>query len=195
MCTIYENHMMYVFWEMEHDRHNFFSFWTIFYPFTPPNNPENQNFEKIKRNAWKYHYLTQVYHKWQSYDVWFVRYGAQQNFLLFWAIFCRFTSLTAQKINISKKWKKLLEISFYTCVPKIMIRWCIVPEISCAMDGQMDRWTDKRTDGRTNGQTDIKMLSWSWEVTKRFSIKHIWPICLLIDLIVMLCSCWINNVV
>ena len=123
----------------------------------PPNNPENQNFEKIKINACKYHYLTQVYHKWQSYDVWFLRYGAQQNFLLFWAIFCRFTSLTAQKINISKKWKKLLEISFYTCVPKIMIRWCIVPEISCAMDGQTDRWTDKRTDRRTDGQKNAKL--------------------------------------
>ena len=35
---------------MECDRHNFFSFWTIFCPF-PPNNPENQNFEKIKKTA------------------------------------------------------------------------------------------------------------------------------------------------
>ena len=37
---------------MEHDRQNFFSFWTIFCPFTPPppNNPENQNFEKMKKN-------------------------------------------------------------------------------------------------------------------------------------------------
>ena len=39
---------------MEHDRQNFFSFWTIFYPFTPPpslhlNNPKNQNFEKMEK--------------------------------------------------------------------------------------------------------------------------------------------------
>ena len=34
-CTINYNHMMYGFWGMEHDRQNFFSFWTIFYPFTP----------------------------------------------------------------------------------------------------------------------------------------------------------------
>ena len=44
-------------------------------------------------------------------------------YLSFWAIFCPFTPLTVQKIKISKKRKKHLEISsFYTCVPKIMIR-------------------------------------------------------------------------
>ena len=51
----------------------------------------------------------------------------------FWAIFCPNTLLTAQKIKISKKkkkWKKHLEMSsFYTCVLKVMIRWCTVPEI------------------------------------------------------------------
>ena len=38
--------------------------------------------------------------------------------------------LTARKIKISKKWKKLQKMSsFYTIVPKIMIIWYIVPEI------------------------------------------------------------------
>ena len=50
MSTIHENHMMYDSWDMEHDRQNFFSFWAIFCPFTPPsphpNNPDNQNVEK-----------------------------------------------------------------------------------------------------------------------------------------------------
>ena len=61
----------------------------------------------------------------------------------FWAIFCIFTPLTAQKIKSLKKWKKLLEISsFYICAPKIKIRWCTVPEICCTTD----RWTDGRTE-------------------------------------------------
>ena len=50
----------------------------------------------------------------------------------FWAIFCPFTPLTTQKIKILIliKWRKCLETSsFYICVPKIMIRWCTVPEI------------------------------------------------------------------
>ena len=35
MCTINDNHMMYGSQDMEHDRQNFLSFWTIFCPFTP----------------------------------------------------------------------------------------------------------------------------------------------------------------
>ena len=57
------------------------------------------------------------------------------NYFSFWDFFCPFTSLTAQKIKIKKKWKNNLEISwFYKWVPKIMIRWCTVPEIWCMRD-------------------------------------------------------------
>ena len=47
-------------------------------------------------------------------------------YVLVWrASFCPFTPLTAQKIKIKKKNEK------NTCnVPKSMIRWCMVPEIS-----------------------------------------------------------------
>ena len=38
--------------------------------------------------------------------VWFLRYGAQQNFGSFWTIFCPFTSITTQKIKFFKKRKK-----------------------------------------------------------------------------------------
>ena len=50
-------------------RYNFLSFWAIFCPFTPPNNPENQKFEKIKKAS--------------GYDVCLLRYGVQHNFLSF----------------------------------------------------------------------------------------------------------------
>ena len=36
-------------WDTEWDGWNFLSFWAIFCPFTPSNNSENQNFEKIKK--------------------------------------------------------------------------------------------------------------------------------------------------
>ena len=49
MCTINDHDMIYGSRDMEHDRQNFLSFWTIFCPFYPPNNPKNQNFEKIKK--------------------------------------------------------------------------------------------------------------------------------------------------
>ena len=166
---------------------NFLSFWLFFMPFYPTMDPENQNFQK----KWKKHLkiLSFYQYKWQSYDVWFLRYGMQQteflvildcflpfyppnnpknqnfekmkklpediiilhrckcnindnhimycswdtkhdrqNFLSFWTVFCPFTSLTTQKIKILKNWKKHLEISsFYTSVPKIMIIYYTVP--------------------------------------------------------------------
>ena len=40
LCTTNENRVMYGSWDMERDRQNFLSFWTIFLHFYPPN-PEN----------------------------------------------------------------------------------------------------------------------------------------------------------
>ena len=56
-CTIDGNHMMYNSWDMERDGHNFFVILEQFLPFYFPNNLKNQNFEKIKKNAWRYHHL------------------------------------------------------------------------------------------------------------------------------------------
>ena len=48
-----------------------------------------------------------------------------------------------QNLKKSEKKKKSLEISsFYQCVPKIMIRWCTVPEKWCTTDG----WTEGKSD-------------------------------------------------
>ena len=65
-----------------------------FLPFDPPSNPKNQNFERMKKNKiWRYHHFTLVYHKWQSYDVWFLRYGVGQTsfFVIFGLYFAIFT--------------------------------------------------------------------------------------------------------
>ena len=62
----------------------------------------------------------------------------------FWTIFCSFTNSqpllpNSPKNENFKKWKKRLKISsFYTCVPKIMIRWCTVPKKWCASDWLTD---------------------------------------------------------
>ena len=87
------------------------SFWTISLPFYPPNNSENQIFEKMKKKKKKkkpkrnYHFKN-VYHKWQSCDVWFLRYKARlREFLSFWTIFCPFAPLATQKIKFSKNEK------------------------------------------------------------------------------------------
>ena len=62
------------------------------------------------------------------------------SYFSFWAIFCPFTPLTIQKNQNVKKMKKRLEISsFYTCVPKIMMKWCTFLKYGA-------RQTDGRTD-------------------------------------------------
>ena len=77
MCTTNEDHLMYGFWDMECERQNFLSFWTVFCPFTLPSpyGPRKSNFWKNEKNL--YHF-TNVYHTWKSYDVWFLRYGVRQ---------------------------------------------------------------------------------------------------------------------
>ena len=47
----------------------FFVTLDYFLPSYPPNNPENHNFEKLKKNAWRYHHFTHLHHKWKSCDV------------------------------------------------------------------------------------------------------------------------------
>ena len=57
--------------------------------FTPT---QKTKISKHKKSTWTYHHFTQVYWKWQSYDVWFLRYEA-------WSvtdrIFCHFESFFA----------------------------------------------------------------------------------------------------
>ena len=92
MCTINDNHIMCGYWNTMCNRQYFLSFWTIFCPFTPLTTQKIKILKKWKK-AWRYYHFTQVYHKWQSYDVWFLRYEAWlTKFLLsFWTAFCPFT--------------------------------------------------------------------------------------------------------
>ena len=122
-----------------------------FLPFYPPNSLKNKNFKKLKKTPGGIillHKFTKN-HDHMLYCSWDMARDTCNCYFSFWAIFCPFTPLTDKNQNFKKKkqWKKLLEISsFYTCVPKIMIRWCTVPEIWWTMDGQRDRWTDGKSD-------------------------------------------------
>ena len=96
-------------------------------------------------------HLTHVYHEWQSYNVWFLRYGAWRTeffvildrflpfYFSFWAIFCSFTPLTTQK-KLKKTKKKTPGdiIILHMCI-KNYDHVCTVAEIWCATDEQTDR--------------------------------------------------------
>ena len=128
LWAINENDRIYGSWNMECDRHDFLSFWTIFCPFTPLNNLENQNdhflpfypsknpeIEKFEKKNMKIKPGDIIsLHMRTINDIWFLRYEVWQNFCLFCAIFFPFTPLTTQKLKVLK-WKKHLELlSFYT---------------------------------------------------------------------------------
>ena len=72
-----------------------------FLPFYPPNNPKNQNFEKLKKTPGDIIIL----HKCNKNHDHMLHCSLDMvhnefNYFLFWAIFYPFTSLTAQKIKI-----------------------------------------------------------------------------------------------
>ena len=74
----------------------------------PPNNPKNQNFEKMKNNVWRY-YFTHVYRKWKSCDLYFLRYGVQQTeFFLILDHFLHFYPRNNLEKFFLKKTKKTL---------------------------------------------------------------------------------------
>ena len=75
MYTTNENHMMYGSCDMECNGQNFLSFCTVVFLFNPlTTNPKNQNFEKMKKKLGVIIFL----HMCTIYDVWFLRYRAQQ---------------------------------------------------------------------------------------------------------------------
>ena len=110
----------------------------LFFALLPPTCPKNENFNKKKKKTPRdiiiLHKCTKN-HDHMLYCSWDMKHDGCNCYFSFWAIFCPSTPL-----KISKKWKKHLEVSsIYTCVPKIMIRWFIVPEKWCTTD----RWTDR----------------------------------------------------
>ena len=77
MCNINGKHIMYRSWYIKSDGQNFLSFWTIFCPFTHLTTWKIKIW-KTEDKSWRYYHFTDVYHKWQSYNVWFLRYQVWQ---------------------------------------------------------------------------------------------------------------------
>ena len=111
LCTTNDNDMMYGFWDVECDRYNFLSFWTIFCPFTP------LTIRKIKiLNKWKKHLEILPF------------YTCVPQMTIIWCMVpkiwsardrhfhCPFISLTTWKIKFWTNEKKMpWDIIFYMC--------------------------------------------------------------------------------
>ena len=89
MCTINDNHMMYGFWDKECNRHNFLSFWTVFWPFTSlwPEKIKILKNEKMPGEI-ILHKCTKNHMLHCSYDT---MHDKCNSYFLFWAIFFLFT--------------------------------------------------------------------------------------------------------
>ena len=116
MRTINENRMMYGSWDMKRDGQNFLSFWTVFCPFTPRTTQKSKflKTEKLSGDISILHKCTKN-HDHMVYCSWdMARDGC--NCFLFWAIFCPFIPLTAQKNKIWKNEKNTWRYHRFTQV-------------------------------------------------------------------------------
>ena len=88
---------------------NFFIILVDLFPFYLPNDPENQNFGKLKKKK-KIPGDIIILHMCainDNHQGWFLRFWS----FAFWIFdFCPFTQLASQKIKVLKKWKNCLEI-------------------------------------------------------------------------------------
>ena len=76
LCTTNDD-MMYGSWYIKHDRYSFLSLWAILCSFTPLTT-QKIRFWKKEKNSWRDYHFTHEFHKWKSYDAWFLRYGVWQ---------------------------------------------------------------------------------------------------------------------
>ena len=83
--TIYDNHIIYGSWDVEHEQTRFFVILDFLLPFYSSNKPKNQNFEKMKKNP-RDNIILQKCTKNNGH-----------------MLYCSFTPLTTRKIKIFKK--------------------------------------------------------------------------------------------
>ena len=129
MCSINDSHMMYSSWDIECDEHFFFVILNHFLPFFYPLANPKKNVLRNWKKAWRYYNFTHVCHKWQLYDVWFLRYQVWQ--AESFVILDHFCTPRNQKFFE----RNPLEISsFYTNGSKIMIICYTILEKQCMTD-------------------------------------------------------------
>ena len=136
LCTTNDNHMMYGFWDIKHNRQNFLSFWTIFYPiYYLPNNPENQNFENMKKTPGGIIILNRctINENRMMYDSWDMEHD-RQNLFSFWSIFCPFTPPLTPYNPENQNFEKIKKppgdiIILHKCTINDNHIWYMVPEL------------------------------------------------------------------
>ena len=142
--------MLYYSWDMGRDGCNYFSFWAIFCLFTPLTAWKFKILKKWKKELEISSFYTSVPKMMVICctvpEIWCMTYVIVIfHFRLFFAL-SLLNSLKNQNFKKMKKTPGDIIILHMCTVPKIMIRWCAVPEIWCATEERMDRRTDRKSD-------------------------------------------------
>ena len=93
-----------------------------------------------EKNTWRYYHLTHEHHNWHSYHVWFLKYEAQQFFVILHHFLPFYPPMDLENQNFDKMKKYLEILSFNKCVPWMKIIWRMVPEIWSTMDRIFVTW-------------------------------------------------------
>ena len=85
----------------------------FFFPFSPLTSWKIKILP-LRKNTWRYYYFTHVYQKWQSHDVWFLRYRAQPT--EFFVILNHFIPFYPKNQNFEKNEKNTWRYYYFTQV-------------------------------------------------------------------------------
>ena len=132
MCTKNHDHMLHCSWDMVRDGCNYFSFWAIFRPFSPPKALKIEILQKWK-NCLEissfYISVPKIMISWCTVlGIWWTTDLIISHFGILFAL------LPPLKPKISKFWKNeknTWRFIILHMLPQTMIRWCTVPEIWC----------------------------------------------------------------
>ena len=139
--------MLYYSSDMARDGCNYFSFWAIFCPFNTLTawKIKTKKNEKMPRDIIILHKCTKNYDH-MLYCSWDMTHDRCNCYFSFWGIFCPFTPLTYQKIQIKRKKNQRKAWRYHNFTYVYQKLW--------SDDVRFLRYGEQRTDGRTDGWTD-----------------------------------------
>ena len=114
-CKINGSHMIYGSWDINCNRQTFLSCWVFFCSLSPLTARKMEILNKKKKEKTPEDII--ILHKciknhgYMLYCSWDMVCDRRNCYVSFWTTFCPFTTLTAQKIKISKKKKKMRKTS------------------------------------------------------------------------------------
>ena len=134
---------------MAHDRCNYFSFCTIFCPFTPLTTQKMEISKKMKKNCLEISFYTSApkNHDHMLHCSWDMVCDRCNCYFSFWATFCPFTPNCPKNQNFTNMKKTPGDIILHVYQKNddvcwqwwCMVRWCMVPEIWGTTDGRTDK--------------------------------------------------------